>query len=198
MLAPIASLAMLGCQVAVVDLGSNHAPEVGAGGGDAGPVTTSNCPYVTEAEVQALYGDPCNSTCAEGAGTPRAVMSSAELVAVISGQWRTCGGELPWDSDAGSGVVGIEFQAGCTIFLLHDAPDGGVVRGIQPSDQGTYNVLETIQGSSITRRVELFFPGVAWTVAATTSDCPHRMALAALDGGGGDFVGIPSGLPPTN
>jgi hypothetical protein len=183
--------AVLGCQIALMDeMGSERSALHAV---DAGAVTTSDCPYVSEADVQALYGDPCASICAEAFGTPRVVKSSAELVAVTSGQWQTCAGEVPW----AAAVVGIEFQAGCTLFLLHDAPDGGgVVRGIEPSDQGTYNVLETTLNGSVTRTVEMLFPTSTWTVAVTTSDCPHRMRLAGVDGGEGDFVGIPSARPP--
>lgn len=190
---PIASLAMLGCQVAVVDLGSNHAPDAG-GAGDAGPVTTSDCPYVSEAEIQALYGHPCTSTCADGEGPTRVVTTSVELVAVTAGRWIACTGQPPWAAD----VVGIEFQAGCTLFLLHDAPDGGVARGIDPSEQGTYNVLTTTAGGAVTREIELFFPSWTWRVTATTSDCPHSMRLVGPDGGAASFVGITAGTAPTN
>lgn len=50
--------AMLGCQIAVVDLGSNHATVGSDAGADAGmdsaivePVITEDCPEVTEAQI---------------------------------------------------------------------------------------------------------------------------------------------------
>ncbi len=191
----VAAPAVLGCQIALMDdVGSDHSVLHTSEGSDAGPVTTSNCPYPGEAEVQALYGHPCDSTCADAFGAPRMVASSAELVAVTSGQWQTCAGEVPWAAS----VIGIEFQAGCTLFLLHDAPDGGVVRGVDPSDQGTYNVLETTLNGAVTRSIELFFPGYTWRVNVKTSDCPHRMVLTGADGGAAQFVGIPSAAPPLN
>lgn len=191
----------LGCQVAVVDLGSTHAPDGGgtggAGGspgagsvGSGGPVTTSDCPQTTEAQVQALYGQPCASTCADGEGPPRVVGSSVELVAVTATRWRTCAGEVPWPAD----VVGIEFQNGCTLFLLHDAPDGGVARGVLPEDQGTFNVLETNAGGAVTRALDLYFPTWTWRVSVSTSDCPHRMRLTGAKGAA-DFTGIQSASP---
>jgi hypothetical protein len=94
---------------------------------------------------------------------------------------------VPWASD----VIGVEFQAGCTVFLLHEAPDGGgVVRGVMPSDQGTFNVIQTTLGSSVTRRVEIYFPAQTWSVAVTTSDCPHKMKLVDLAGGETELAGI--------
>jgi hypothetical protein len=194
-LLPIASLMVLGCQVAVVDLGSNHPVSAGGTGGasDAGPVTTMDCPYTNEAEIQALYGHPCTSTCADGQGPPRVVASSVELVAVTTGKWLTCTGEVPWPN----GVVGIEFQDGCTLFLLYDAAAGGVTRGIAPTDQGTYNVVETTYEGSLTRTVELYFPTWTWRVAVTTSDCPHSMQLAGEDGGVTTFVAVTSTAPPS-
>jgi hypothetical protein len=184
--------AVVGCPISLYEVGSNDAVVDASDAGDGGPVTTSNCPYTNEAVVQMLYGHPCDSTCADAFGAPRVVGSSEELVAVTAGQWRTCAGEVPWAAD----VIGIEFQAGCVLFLLHDAPDGGVVRGGDPSDEGTYNVLETTLNGSVTRSIEMFFPNWTWTVAATTSDCPHRMRLAGTDGGTSEFVGIPSSAPP--
>ncbi len=124
-----AAALLLGCQTVTVDLGSNERDAGSGGGGSSAPlpvsglvpVTTSDCPSVTEAEVAQIYGYPCVTTCAAALGTPRAVASSTTLEALVSGQWRTCAGATPWAAD----VVGIEFQAGCTIFLLHDAPDAG-------------------------------------------------------------------------
>jgi len=164
--------AALGCQIAVIDLGSTRpldhgdagadAAGTGTGGAPVGPVTTSDCPEATEAEIQALYGQPCASTCA---------------------------GEVPWPA----GVVGLEFQNGCTLFLLHDAPDGGVARGVLPEDQGTFNVIETTLGGSVTARaIELYFPTWSWRVSVTTSDCRHRMRLVGSHGGATDFAAITS------
>ncbi len=180
----------LGCQFDPIDLGSNHRD---AGTlPDAGPVTTSDCPTVSEAELTALAGTPCDSTCATTGGTPRIVTSSAELLAVTDGRWQTCGGAVPWAAD----VIGIEFQAGCTLFLLHDVPDAGVARGVEPDDQGTFNVITTTSGETTTRSLQLFFPTWSWHVGVTTSDCPHRMRWSAAGGGEVDFVGIPSTSPP--
>jgi hypothetical protein len=186
---PLASLAALGCQVSVVDLGSNRPAGTG---GAPGPVTTMDCPYTDEAEINALYGQPCASTCADDAGPPRVVHSSVELVAVTAGRWLTCAGQAPWAAD----VIGIELQAGCTLFLLHDAPDGGVVRGITPSDQGTYNVVETTFEGATTRVLQLYFPDFTWRVTVTTSDCPHRMRFVGPDGGEIDFVAITAAAGP--
>lgn len=191
--------AALGCQIAVIDLGSTRpldhgdagadAAGTGTGGAPVGPVTTLDCPEATEAEIQALYGQPCASTCAAGEGTPRVVGSSAELIAVTATRWRTCAGEVPWPA----GVVGLEFQNGCTLFLLHDAPDGGVARGVLPEDQGTFNVIETTLGGSVTARaIELYFPTWSWRVSVTTSDCRHRMRLVGSHGGATDFAAITS------
>ena len=190
--------AMLGCQVDVVDLGSNHAIAGNDAGADAGadgptgPVITSNCPGVTEAEIEALYGHPCAATCASAAGPARVVGSADELVAVTATQWRTCSGEVPWDSD----VVGLEFQPGCTIFLLHDAPDGGVARSVLPSEQGNFNVIETNAGGSVTRAMELHFPTWTWHVAVTTSDCPQRMRFDGAPGSSADFAAIANAPGP--
>ena len=186
----LAAGATLGCQFDPVDLGSNH-PDAGALH-DAGPVTTSDCPVVTEAEVEALAGSPCSSTCVMTGGTPRVVSSSAELIAVMDGRWQTCAGAVPWAPD----VVGIEFQNGCTLFLLHDVPDAGIARGVDPDDQGQFNVLTTTWGETTTRSLELFFPTWSWHVGVTTSDCPHRMTWSVEDRGGVSFVGIPSQTSP--
>ncbi len=99
-------------------------------------------------------------------------------------------------------MVGIEFQAGCTIFLLHDAPDAGtgrdagVVRGIDPSDQGTYNVIETRVGLLVSHAIEVNFPSGSWRATVTTSDCPHWMRLAPEGGPVLDLAAIPSSHPP--
>jgi hypothetical protein len=179
----LAAGALLGCQFAPVDLGSTD-----AGRPDASPAVTSDCPTVSEAEISALYGSPCASTCAMTAGAPRAVTSSIELVAVTAGRWQTCGGDVPWAQD----VVGIEFQAGCTLFLLHDAPDAGVARGVQPDEQGTFNVVTTTSGGVTSRALDLFFPAWTWRVEVTTSDCPHWMRWRRPSGAETIFVGIPS------
>lgn len=115
------------------------------------------------------------------------VGSGAELVGVTATQWRTCSGEVPWSAD----VVGLEFQNGCTIFLLHDAPDGGVARGVLPQDQGNFNVIETTQGGSVTREIKLYFPTWTWRAAVTTSDCPQRMRFEGSPGErSADFAAI--------
>jgi len=190
----LASAWIVGCQVGIVDLGDDGARrDAGTDAPiDLGPVTTSNCPVVTEAQVQALAGTTCTGACNDAFGPPRAVESSAELIAVTAGRWETCAGGVPWAAD----VIGIEFQAGCTLFLLHDAPDGGSVRGVTPDDQGTFNVIETSAGLSVTRAVEMYFP--TWTARSrvTTSDCPHRMRLDVTDGGVTEFAAIPSKAPP--
>jgi hypothetical protein len=193
---------MVGCRIAVVDLGSNHAIVGNDAGNDTGadagadgpiePVVTSDCPGVTEAEIEALYGHPCGATCASAEGAARVVGSAAELVAVTATQWRTCSGEVPWEPD----VVGLEFQPGCTIFLLHDAPDGGVARGVLPSEQGNFNVIETTVGGSVTRELELIFPTWTWRVAVTTSDCPQRMRFEGSPGSSADFAAIASAPGP--
>jgi hypothetical protein len=190
---PFAAGALLGCQFDPVDLGSNDAGLPDAGLPDVGPGTTSDCPAVTEAEVQALYGDPCASTCAMTGGAPRVVTSSVELVAVMAGRWQTCAGAVPWPAD----VVGIEFQAGCTLFLLNDVPDGGLARSVSPGEQGTFNVVTTTAaGGGVTRAVDLFFPTWTWRVDVSTSDCPHRMRWSRPGGGETDFVGVTSTSPP--
>jgi hypothetical protein len=196
----IVAAATIGCEVAVVDLGSNHPDAGGAGGdggldagtgGSTGPVTTSDCPGVTEAEQQVLYGHPCGgSTCADAMGAARVIGSAAELASVLETQWRTCAGDVPWPA----GVVGLEFQPGCTIFLLHDAPDGGVARGVLPEDQGNFNVVETKLGDAVTRTLALYFPTFTWEVAATTSDCPHRLLLTGAHGSTVGFAAV-SGAP---
>jgi hypothetical protein len=185
----LAAGATLGCQFDPVDLGSNH-PDAGAPH-DAGPVTTSGCPYVSEAEIEALAGTSCDSTCAGTGGTPRVATSSDELIAATAGRWQTCGGAVPWPPD----IVGIEFQNGCTLFLLHDVPDAGVARGADPDDQGTFNVITTTSGATTTRSLQLFFPTWTWQVGVTTSDCPHRMVWSTQRGGEVSFVGIPSSSP---
>jgi hypothetical protein len=194
--APIALCALLGCEAAPVDLGSNAVADAGGGGGAGGtapaPVVTSDCPSATEAELEALRGSPCDSTCAMTGGTPRDVAGAVELVAVTAGRWRTCAGPVPWAAD----VVGIEMQAGCTLFLLHDAPDGGVSRSVLPEEQGTFNVVSTTLGGATTRALDLFFPGWTWRVEVTTSDCPHRMSWTRDGGAGPAFAGIPSPSPP--
>jgi hypothetical protein len=179
---------LLGCQFALVDLGSND-----AGIPDAGPIITSDCLTVSEAEINALYGSPCASTCAMTGGAPRVVTSSAELIAVTAGRWLTCGGEVPWAAD----VVGIEFQVGCTLFLLHDAPDSGVARAVLPDEQGTFNVVTTTSGGVTSRALDLFFPTWTWRVQVTTSDCPHRMRWSHEGADAEtDFVSITSGSSP--
>ena len=55
---PLATGALIGCQFAPVDLGSTD-----AGTSGANTVVTSDCPTVSEAEINALYGTPCASTC---------------------------------------------------------------------------------------------------------------------------------------
>ncbi len=190
--------AMLGCQVSVVDLGSNHAvPGTDAGADTApdvatGPVVTSDCPGVTEAQIAALHGQTCAATCASVEGPPRGIASAAEIIAVTATQWRTCSGKVPWPAD----VVGLEFQPGCTIFLLHDAPDGGVARGVLPEDQGNFNVIETTLDGVVTREIELFFPKWTWRVAVSTSDCPQRMRLEGPPGSVAAFAAISSAPGP--
>ncbi|MEP7122365.1 MAG: hypothetical protein ABJE95_15695 [Byssovorax sp.] len=191
-----ATTTMLGCQIAVVDLGSNHAISGADAGADADgasdPVITSDCPSVTEAQIATFYGHPCDSTCSNAIGPARVVGSAAELVAVTSTQWRTCAGEVPWPAD----VVGLEFQPGCTIFLLHDAPDGGVARGVLPDDQGNFNVIETTSNGSVTREIELYFPTWTWRASVTSSDCPHRMTFEGSPGKSADFAAISSAPGP--
>lgn len=189
---------LLGCQVAVVDLGRTSV-DAGAEAGTGTPIaleplSTQDCPTVSELEVSKFYGKPCDSTCADGNGPPRDIASPAELVGVTSARWRTCAGDVPWAAD----VVGIEFQPGCTLFLLHDTPDGGTVRGTMPADQGQFNVIEPWSGTSVARPIELYFPHSTynnWRVSVTTSDCPHRMRFEGADGGAIDFTGIPSAGP---
>jgi hypothetical protein len=180
----LAASVLLGCQFTAVNLGSND-----AGSTDASPVVTSDCPTVSEAEINALYGSPCAATCTMTGGAPRVVTSSTELVAVTAGRWLTCGGDVPWAQD----IVGIDFQPGCTLFLLHDPPDGGVARGVLPDEQGTFNVVTTTSGGVTSRALDLFFPAWTWRVEVTTSDCPHRMHWQRQRAGTEtDFVGIPS------
>lgn len=192
-----------GCEVAIVDLGSNHGgaagqggstPDAGTAGGmiSTGPVTTEDCPALTEAQAEVFYGHPCNGDCSTSFTAPRAVGSAAELVAVMQTQWRTCSGEVPWPA----GVVGLELQPGCTIFLLHEAPDGGVARGVLPEDQGNFNVVETTFGDAATRSLVLYFPTFTWAVSAVTSDCPHRLRFTSGDGGVTDFAAVSSAPGP--
>jgi hypothetical protein len=180
---PHAAGPLLGCQFAPIDLGSTD-----AGSADANPVVTSDCPTVSEAEINALYGSPCATTCSTTTGAPRVVGGSIELVAVTAGRWLTCAGDVPWAQD----VVGVEFQAGCTLFLLHAAPDAGVARGVMPDEQGTFNVVTTTTSGGVTSlALDLFFPAWSWRVEVTTSDCPHWMRWRR-EGTETDFVGIPS------
>ncbi len=118
--------------------------------------------------------------------------SSVELVAVTAGRWRTCAGSLPWAAD----VSGNEFQAACNIFLLDEAPDAWVARGVLPEEQGTFNVVSTTAGDVTTRALDLFFPTWTLRVGLTTSDCPHAMRWSQKGGDDPDFVGIPSSAPP--
>jgi hypothetical protein len=190
---------VLSCAVTDVDLGNDRVRVTGAGGSapDAGPVTISDCPALTEAQAEAFYGTPCASTCADSMGPARVVKSSAELEAVISGRWQTCAGDVPWTYDAGSNAVGIQFQAGCTVFLLYEAPGNtGIVEGVMPDDQGTFNVLETTDGTSVRRSIELFFPSWTWIVDVATSDCAHGMTFTGADGGTTRFSGFASSSPP--
>jgi hypothetical protein len=186
------------CSVEVVNLGDDG-PRPATHDAGTPTTTTSGCPDVTEAEAQALAGTSCASVCAEGAGAARSVGSAAELFAVIAGRWQTCGGDVPWASS----VVGVEFQNGCTLFLLHASPDGGTVRGVDPSDQGTFNIVEATTGTRVARSLELFFPSLTWSVDVTTSDCPHHMELrprggdaGAPDGGAVELTAISSTTPP--
>lgn len=198
-LAAIAAL-MPGCQVVAVDLGSNEPlivhheslPDAGSIDSGSGPVVTADCPRVSQVDVEALFGHPCATTCESGEGPTRVVGSAAELFAVTATRWRTCAGDVPWAAD----VVGFEVQSGCTLFLLHDAPDGDVVRGIEVDDQGTFDVVETRDGDAVTRLLEFHFPKGTWRAAATTSDCPHHLHLDRGDAGPLDFVGIPTTSPP--
>ncbi len=186
------------CSIQTLDLGDDRAR---ATIGDAGhaTTTTSGCPDVTEAQAEALAGtSSCASLCAQGAGAPRAIGSAAELFAVLAGRWQTCGGAAPWPSD----IVGIEFQNGCTLFLLRAAPGGGTVRGVDPDDQGTFNIVETTTGTTVSRSLELFFPSFTWAVDVTTSDCPHHLELRSLaptgplDAGTVELEAIASTTPP--
>ena len=191
------------CTVSTVDLGSNQADvERDAGtkdplpdAGDPGPVTTSVCPAVTEEEVEQLYGFPCVSSCATGEGSARSVGSAAEQFSVMATQWQTCEGEVPWASD----VIGMEVQAGCTLFLLHRASNGDVVRGVDSSDQGTFDIVETRLGDAvIDRSIHLHLPSFDGVVKVVTSDCPHSMVITKLDGSLIRFAAIPSKSPPIN
>jgi hypothetical protein len=191
----VAALPVLGCQAVTIDLGSNH-PDAGTGGEPAPSMTSATCPALSDSEGTAMEGKPCPATCAEGAGTPRVVSSGAELEAIVSGRWQTCSGTPPWDA----GAVGLEFQAGCTLFVLYDAgsePDAGVVRGVGPDDQGTYDVVETTAGASVTWSLALHFPGGTWAATVTESDCPHHLLLARGPAEGGDlaFAGMAGASP---
>jgi hypothetical protein len=91
----------------------------------------------------------------------------------------------------------VQFQAGCTVFLLHEAAgDAGVVEGVTPGDQGTFNVLETTEGAKVTRALEPFFPSWTWTVSVVTSDCPHGMTFTEADGGKAVFSAFTTKTPP--
>ena len=203
-----AAVAVFGCRTVSIDLGSNDAGARdadardagardaggggGAGGSGSGPAITWTCASPSDDSAPL---DPCASTCAEGLGAPYAFSLAADLVAQLYGPWQTCagGGALPWAPD----VMGIDFQPGCTVFLLHDAPDGGAfVRGITPDDQGSFDVLETDQAVLAGRLLRLNLPTWSRIVQITTSRCPHILRFE-LDGGNAvDFAAVPTPYPP--
>jgi hypothetical protein len=166
-----------GCR-AEVDLGSNLAPLGHDGGPDSPtPIDLSqhvekDCPVVSETEAEALRGTTCESTCGDPWGDTRLMTSAKELVAVTRGSWRLCAGVSPWPAD----VVGIELQAGCTVFLLHDA-DGGVSRSIDPAEQGTFDVIESRIGTLHGYVIDIHVPSGNLRAHVTVSDCPNRLLL---------------------
>jgi hypothetical protein len=153
---------------------------------------------LTDSAIAMIGGGPCPATCGDAFGAVHAASSGAELEALVSGQWRTCSGTPPWEvaHDGSPSAVGLEFQAGCTLFALYDAGDAGVVRGVEPDDQGTYDVVETSSGASVTRSLALHFPSGTWTVTTTTSKCPHHLRLAREGAPELDFAGITSKPSP--
>jgi hypothetical protein len=191
----------LGCGTVTIDLGSNHTdagPIPGDGGGGSSPGTLATCPPLTDSDSAR---PPCPATCAQAFGAPQAVSSGAELEARVTGRWMTCSGTPPWEvareggAPQTSGAVGLEFQAGCTLFVLYDAGDGVVIGG-EPDDQGTYDVVETSAGGSVPLSLALHFPTGTWTATAATSDCPYQLQLAIEGASELDFASITTSYSP--
>ena len=192
--ASVAAALALGCGTVTVDLGSNYidaGTDTGTGstggGGGASPVATATCLPLTDLQLDKDASPPCPATCADAFGEAHVVSSGGDLEAWITGRWLTCSGAPPWDV-ADDGAVGLEFQAGCTLFVLYDGGDAGILRG---NEQGTYDVVETPSGAAVTRSLALHFVETGtWSVTPTMSDCPYRLRLVPEGGPELDFAGI--------